>query len=204
MEILYEDNHVLALNKPAGIAVQAAKPGEEDLLSWLKQFLKVRDNKPGSVFVGLVHRIDRPVSGVVLFAKTSKGASRLSQQIRDGVIEKIYQAVVHGVPAPKIQRLTHRLEKTKHGKGYKALVVATGGDVCTLSFDTLAAQDAQSLLRIHLETGRFHQIRAQLAAVGHPIVGDTLYGSSKQLPHHEILLRAVSLSFNHVDRKSVV
>ena len=197
MEVLYEDNHVIVVNKPAGVAVQAAQKGEQDLLTLVKQFIKERVKKPGNVFLGLVHRIDRPVSGVILCAKTSKGASRLSAQMREGLIEKTYQAVVHGALQPKKARLEHFLSKVKHGTGYKA-VISPEGNQSVLEYEVIKSNKKYSLLSIHLETGRFHQIRAQLVAIGHPIVGDTLYGSSEHLKNDEIRLRAVKVSFNDV------
>jgi 23S rRNA pseudouridine1911/1915/1917 synthase len=197
MNIIYEDNHILVVNKPAGIAVQAAKKGEIDLLEEAKAFIKKRDNKPGNVFIGLVHRIDRPVSGLVMLAKTSKGASRLSEQMRNGNIEKTYQAVVHGTPSAEKEKLEHILAKVKHNNGYKAIVSRTG-DESILYYEVLKSEGQHSILDIELETGRFHQIRAQLAAIGHPIVGDTLYGSRDRLDRDEIKLRAVRLAFNDI------
>lgn len=199
MEIVYEDNHVIVVNKPSGIAVQAAKEGEEDLFFAVKKFIKERDNKPGNVFLGMVHRIDRPVSGLVMFAKTSKGASRLSGQMREGKINKQYEAVVHGKIENKKGRLENYLMKVKHNNGYKAIVTNDrNGDKSTLEYSVVETKGDYSRLMIDLETGRFHQIRAQLSHIGHPIVGDSLYGSKEKLPDNAIKLRAVKLSFNNV------
>lgn len=198
IDIVYEDNHIIAVNKPAGIAVQAAEKGERDLLERVKKYIKERDNKPGNVFLGLVHRIDRPVSGIVIFAKTSKGASRLSEQMRDGKIYKEYEAVVHGRMPEHKGRLVNYLSKLKQNKGYKAVVVKSGGDKAVLEYEVKTDDDKYSTLSIVLDTGRFHQIRAQLAETGHAIVGDTLYGSNEKLEHNAIMLRAVKCAFNHV------
>ncbi len=198
MTIIYEDNHVIAVNKPAGIAVQAAEKGEEDLFEMVKKFIKERDKKPGNVFLGMIHRIDRPVSGIVLFAKTSKGASRLSEQMRDGEIYKEYQAIVHGRMPNKKGKLVNFISKLKQNKGYKAVIVQHGGDKAILDYEVLEDGDAYSKLKIVLDTGRFHQIRAQLAETKHAIVGDSLYGSKEKFPDNAIKLRAVKCSFNHV------
>jgi 23S rRNA pseudouridine1911/1915/1917 synthase len=198
MDIVYEDNHVIAINKPVGIAVQAAEKGEVDLFEAVKAFIKERDKKPGNVFIGLVHRIDRPVSGIVLFAKTSKAASRLSEQMRDGKIYKQYEAVVHGRMPAKKGRLVNFLSKLKQNRGYKAVVVQRGGEKAVLDYEVIEDGDKYSRLKVVLDTGRFHQIRAQLAETGHAIVGDSLYGSKEKLEHNEIKLRAVRCAFNHV------
>jgi 23S rRNA pseudouridine1911/1915/1917 synthase len=197
-DIIYEDNHVIAINKWPGIAVQAAEKGEEDLFEALKKFIKERDNKPGNVFLGMVHRIDRPVSGIVLFAKTSKGASRLSEQMRDSEIYKEYQAIVHGRMPAKKAKLVNSLSKLKQNKGYKSIVVQRGGEKAILDYEVLEDGDSYSKLKVVLETGRFHQIRAQLAETGHAIVGDSLYGSKERLEDNAIKLRAVKCAFNHV------
>lgn len=198
LEVIYEDNHVIAVNKPAGIAVQSAQKGEEDLLSVVRTYLKEKYAKQGNVFVGLVHRIDRPVSGVVVFAKTSKGASRLSEQIRTGIFKKTYEAVVRGIIEVKEQTLEHRLLKVPYRQGYRAIVDEQHGDACRLHHNVLEVDSLhnQTKIRINLETGRFHQIRAQLSAIGYPIVGDTLYGDTERLPSDAILLRAVEVVFN--------
>lgn len=198
LEVIYEDNHIIAVNKSAGIAVQAAEKGECDLLEYVRSFIKKRDHKPGNVFIGLVHRIDRPVSGIVLFAKTSKGASRLSEQMRTHRIEKVYEAMVHGALSEKQATLVHYLQKVKQNKGYKAIVMQKGGDESRLHYKVVEEKDGRSRLVVDLETGRFHQIRAQLAATGHPIVGDSLYGSNEKLEDNAIMLRAVKCAFDHV------
>jgi 23S rRNA pseudouridine1911/1915/1917 synthase len=198
LDIVYEDNHIIAINKVPGIAVQAAEKGEADLFEAVKQLIKVRDNKPGNVYLAMIHRIDRPVSGIVLFAKTSKAASRLSEQMRDGDIEKVYEAIVHGIVREKKAKLVNLLSKLQQNRGYKAVVVQRGGDKAVLEYKVVDQKLDATKLSIALETGKFHQIRAQLAHIGHPIVGDSLYGSKEKLPDNAIKLRAVRCSFNHV------
>lgn len=198
MNIIYEDNHVIAINKPAGIAVQAAEKGELDLFEDLKQFIKVRDKKPGNVFLGIVHRIDRPVSGIVLFAKTSKAASRLSEQMRDGKIKKTYEAIVHGIVREKKAQLVDHISKLQQNRGFKAIIVKKGGDKAILDYKVIKEKLEGTKLAINLQTGKFHQIRAQLANIGHPIIGDSLYGSKDKFPDNAIMLRAVKCAFDQV------
>jgi len=202
IRILYEDNHLIAVYKPAGVLVQAGEGGHDDnTLYWkLRSFIKKRDNKPGNVFIGVLHRLDRPVSGVVLFAKTSKGAARLSEQFRNRTINKIYHAVVHGEMDPKSGKLENHISK----EGKQAVIGATG-DIAELVYETVKSSSKYSLLKIHLGTGKFHQIRAQLSHAGHPIVGDMKYGSTEKV-HDGIYLCATELEFTGAtdgDRHSV-
>jgi 23S rRNA pseudouridine1911/1915/1917 synthase len=195
-EILYEDNHVIVVNKPAGVLVQGDVSGEDCLFEQVKRFIKIRDNKPGNVFLGLVHRLDRNVSGVTLFAKTSKGASRLSEQFRLHTIEKKYHAWVAGVPLKKSATLTHFLLKNEQNN--KTAVYDSeirGAQYAELRYDIVKTVGDFSLLRIKLETGRPHQIRSQLGYIGHSVVGDGKYGSGISLPNEQIALVATSLSF---------
>lgn len=161
IRILYESNHLIAVFKEPGISTQSDEKGGESLLESVREFIRVRDRKPGNVFVGLVHRLDRAVSGIVVFAKTSKGASRLSEQIREREVKKIYHAWVDGHPDPASARLVGQVAGKEAG----------------LSYRTLKTHGALALLEVDLETGRKHQIRIQLSGIGHPIVGDKLYGS---------------------------
>lgn len=194
IKILYEDNHLIAVYKPAGVLVQAGRDVQYDdnTLYWqVKMFLKERDKKPGNVFLGILHRLDRNVSGIILFAKTSKGASRLSEQIRERTIKKIYHAVVIGkMDLPEatlknfIQKDQNSLKAIIGGPDYSIEI----GDEAILHYETLKSNDNYSLLKIELETGRFHQIRAQLSAIGHPIVGDIKYlPAGRQVAHPELL-----------------
>lgn len=195
IKVLYEDNHLIAVYKPAGVLVQKGDiDGHDDnTLYWqVKMFIKERDKKPGDVFLGVLHRLDRNVSGIILFAKTSKGAARLSEQIRERTIKKIYHAVIIGKIEPFVGTLEHNLRKDESSK--QAIVDSTG-DIAVLHYETIKSDNKYSLLKIELETGRFHQIRAQLSAIGHPIVGDIKYGAIEELPNHFIMLCATELDF---------
>jgi 23S rRNA pseudouridine1911/1915/1917 synthase len=199
LEVLYEDNHLIAVHKPAGILVQGNISGDITLLDVTKEYIKARYGKPGRVFLGLVHRLDRPVSGVVLFARTSKAASRMSEQFRSRGVEKIYWAVVHGRLNPADGLLVSYLKK-----GEKRVHVVDEGapeaQKAILSYKTLAIKADQSHLEISLHTGRKHQIRAQLSAVGCPVVGDVRYGASSPTGDRTIRLLARSLTFKHPTR----
>jgi 23S rRNA pseudouridine1911/1915/1917 synthase len=193
-KILYEDNHLIAVYKPAGVLVQADDKGEECLMDQVKKYLKEKYKKPGKVFLGLVHRLDRPVSGIVVFAKTSKGASRLSEQIRNGLMIKKYQALVEGKFKNKFGKLENYLEKDEKNLIAK-ISDSEHGKKAELEYKVLKSEKSTTLLEIILKTGRFHQIRAQLANVGHPIVGDVKYGSEIKYKRGEIRLCANYLKF---------
>ncbi len=196
LKILYEDNHLIAVFKPAGILTQGDASGAKNLMDEVKNYLKETYKKPGNVFLGLIHRLDRPVSGVILFAKTTKGASRVSAQFRNHEVKKIYQAVVEGIPAEKQATLKHYLLKNENTNTTKVFNEPTADtQEAFLSYKVLESKDNKSLLEVVLGTGRSHQIRAQLSSIGHPIVGDTKYGSKEKTPTGEIMLRAVSLTF---------
>ncbi|MFO7838371.1 MAG: RNA pseudouridine synthase [Desulfosalsimonadaceae bacterium] len=195
--VFYEDNHLLSLYKPSGLLVQADQTGDPSLLALSKAWLKKKYNKPGRVFLGLVHRLDRPVAGVVLFAKTSKAAGRLSGQFRSGTAEKIYTAVVEGVLRQPSGRLTHPIERLNGGSS-RIPDAATGKSrEARLEFEVTGTGAGRSLLHIRLETGRHHQIRAQLAYIGHPVLGDIRYGASAPLAEKQIALCATELSVIH-------
>lgn len=191
LKILYEDNHLVAIYKPAGVLVQPDKTGDRDLIAEVKEYLKEKYKKPGNVFLGLVHRLDRPVSGIVLFAKTSKGASRLSKQFREGSIEKIYHAVVEGKFNKNRGELINFLGKDIG----KRKAIAGIGKKAKLSYTVIKSNDKYSLLKILLETGKFHQIRAQLSLAGFPILGDVKYGAKESLPDKSIALCENSIYF---------
>jgi len=199
MKVLYEDNHLIAIYKPAGVLVQKGdRPGLDDnTLYWqVKMFLKERDKKPGNVFLGILHRLDRNVSGVVLFAKTSKGAARLSEQIREREISKTYHAVVVGQPKPDHGTLRNFISKDQI---VRKAMISDSGDEAILHYETVRSNDNYSLLKIKLETGRFHQIRIQLSEMGNPIVGDTKYlpigRQAVHLPDNSLALCATELRF---------
>ena len=189
MEILYEDNHIIAVYKPAGVLTQGDITGDESLMDMVKKYIKEKYNKPGNVFLGLVHKLDRPVSGIVLLAKTSKGASRLSEQFRNHEIEKTYYAIVSGKPKNGIIKSHILKDELK-----KKAIVGDKGQLAELSYKVISSNDKFSLLEVKPKTGRFHQIRAQLSSIGHPILGDKKYGG-KPLRDKTICLCAVSISF---------
>jgi len=191
IKVLYEDNHLIAVYKPAGILTQPDKSGDKSLLEEVKKYLKEKYKKPGNVFLGLLHRLDRPVCGIVLFAKTSKGASRLSEQFRNRRVEKIYHAVVIGKPKQKEGILVNYLVKDK----VNMKAVSGGEEKAELSYEVVKTNNKYSLLRIKLATGKFHQIRAQLSMAGFPVLGDIKYGAPSPLPDKSIALCATSLSF---------
>ena len=191
LNVLYEDNHLIAVEKPAGILTQGDRTGDACLMDEVKRYLKEKYKKPGNVFLGLVHRLDRPVSGIVLFAKTSKGASRVSEQFRNHEVEKIYHALVLGKPKEKKGILLDYISKDKAKRTAKI----GEGKLAKLYYEVVSSSDKHSLLKVRIETGKFHQIRSQLAAFGFPIVGDVKYGAPSVLPDKSICLCATSLSF---------
>jgi len=203
LHILYEDNHLIAVYKPGGVLVQGDVSREPSLLDMVKDYIKKQYNKPGKVFLGLVHRLDRPVAGVVVFARTSKSASRLSEQWRQRSINKIYWALVLGeMPLPS-GRLISYLKKRRQK------VSLTDGEhkraqEAALSYRTLLTRGKMSLLEVNLHTGRKHQIRAQLAAEGCPIVGDMKYGAPERREDGTICLMAKSLTFMHPTRPETI
>lgn len=197
-QIVFEDNHLLVINKKAGQLVQGDKTGDLSLLDLLKDFIKVRDQKPGNVFLGLVHRIDRPTSGLVIYAKTSKALSRLTQMVKNRDIKKTYWAVVPKVEIPHAQRLSHYLQKNeKNNKSTVFPKVTDGAKEAILNYEIIKTLDNFQLLEVDLETGRHHQIRAQLAKIGAPIKGDLKYGSPRSNPDGGIHLHARKLEFIH-------
>jgi 23S rRNA pseudouridine1911/1915/1917 synthase len=196
--LIYEDNHLLVVEKPVNIPSQADESNDPDLLSILKNDLKCRYQKPGQVYLGLVHRLDRPVGGVMVFAKTSKAAARLSAQIRGGEFQKTYLAVVYGLPEKLQGSLQHLL--FKDGRQNKVTVVATprpGAKEAVLDYEVLGERDGFSLVRIHLQTGRSHQIRVQFAATGHPLYGDQKYGGAYNKPGQQIALWSTRIRCLH-------
>jgi len=203
LQILYEDNLLVAVHKPGGILVQGDLSREISLMDMVKDYIKKKYNKPGKVFLGMVHRLDRPASGVVLFARTSKSASRLSAQWRQRSITKVYWALVHGKMKSPSGRLMSYLEK--RGKGV-SLVSGKhkGSQEAVLSYRTLEMGRNLSLLEINLHTGRKHQIRAQLGSEGCPIVGDVKYGAPAGRKDGTICLLAKSLTFMHPTRPETI
>ena len=201
INILYEDNHVLCVVKPANLPVQADNTKDEDLLTLVKQYLKEKYNKPGNVYLGLVHRLDRPVGGAMILAKTSKAASRLSESIRVRDIDKVYYAILDGVPKKQSDTLVDYL--TKDTKTNMVSVTnAKVGKKSILHYQVLATKNGHTLVEIHLETGRPHQIRVQFASRNLPLVGDQRYNKSAKKV--QIALWAVSLTFPHPTTKDKI
>ena len=198
MEIIYEDNHIIVVNKAHGEIVQGDKTGDTPLVETLKQYLKEKYNKPGNVFCGVVHRIDRPVAGLVIFAKTSKALTRLNEMLRKGEIKKSYRAVVQGKPETPAGTLVNFLKSdSARNKSYIVDEKTPDAKRCELDYNVVSYGDNYSALEVELKTGRKHQIRAQLAVMGHPIKGDLKYGARRSNPDGGISLQAFNLSFIH-------
>lgn len=205
MDIIYEDNHIIVVNKQPGEIVQGDKTGDTPLSELVKQYLKEKYNKPGNVFCGVVHRIDRPVGGLVIFAKTSKALTRLNEMLRKGEIHKTYWALVQGKPDKREDTLTNLL--VSNGALNKTFVASPGdpqAKECILKYRTIADGDNYTLLEINLLTGRKHQIRCQLSAIGHPIKGDLKYGARRSNPGGGISLIAQKIEFIHPVSKQPV
>lgn len=189
LQVISETNHFIVVIKPSGILSQADSTKDENMMCIVKAYLKEKYHKPGNVFLGLIHRLDRMTSGLMVFAKTSKGASRLSEQIRTHQFHKKYVAVVEG-NIEEGATLMHQLEKNE--KEVKSYVVKNGGKEAILHYEPLFHFESSTIIEVDLVTGRHHQIRVQLSAIGHPLKGDTLYGSKAKPP---FLLHAYYLSF---------
>ena len=199
--IIYEDNHLLVVEKAPNILSQEDRTGDLDMLTILKRDIKVRYNKPGNVYLGLIHRLDRPVGGVMVFAKTSKAASRLSEQIRNREFGKVYMAVIHGKPNRGRDKLVHYLLKDRRTNTVRCVQRdVPGGQRAILDYKLIESTGDLSLVKINLHTGRPHQIRVQFSAINHPLYGDRRYGSTAKrwgrgiaLWGHEIICRHPTL-----------
>jgi len=203
--ILYEDNHLMIVNKRVSHIVQGDKTGDASLDQLLKGFIKDRDNKPGEVFLGIPHRLDRPVSGAVVFAKTSKALSRMAGLFKEKEVEKIYHAIVEKCPQPDSGTLEHYITRnTKQNKSYIHDKEVQGSKHARLHYRKLASSDRYHLLEIVLETGRHHQIRAQLSGMGSVIKGDRKYGAKRTNPNGGISLHARRISFIHPVKKEQI
>ena len=199
--ILLEDNHLIIFNKRTGEIVQGDKTGDEPLSETLKAFIAQRDGKPGQVFMGVPHRLDRPVSGVCIFAKTSKALERLNQMLRDGEIHKTYWALVAQRPPKESDTLTDNLVRNEaQNKSY----VAKNGKEAKLKYTLIQTTDRYFLLEVELYTGRHHQIRCQLSHMGCPIKGDLKYGAKRSNPDGAISLMARRIQFIHPVKKTEV
>ncbi len=199
VDVLYEDNHLLALNKPAGLATQSSEHNSKNLEDDAKAYIKKAQNKPGSVFLHPIHRLDKTTSGIVLFAKTSKALSRLQEMMRAHTIKKTYIALASGKVEPLDGTLTHNLTHDD----FKARV-SKDGKPSTLHYKVLSYEKTNTLLEIDLETGRYHQIRAQFAAINHPLLGDTKYGAKAPFHKDLIALHAEKVTFIHPVTKDLL
>lgn len=202
IEVLYEDNHLIFVKKPCNMPVQADSSGDTDLQSAIKSYLKSKYNKPGEVYLGLVHRLDRPVGGVMVFCKTSKAAARISEQIRQNQMGKTYLAVVQG-SSPDGGTLSDYLIKNENTNTVSVCSAGlAGAKYAELSFETIGRKDGFSLVKIALKTGRSHQIRVQMKNAGFPLWGDNRYGSGK--PGQQIALWSCSISLIHPTKKEAM
>lgn len=198
MQIVYEDNHIIIVNKEPGEIVQGDKTGDEPLVEVLKRWIKEKYNKPGNVFCGVVHRLDRPVGGLVVFAKTSKALSRLNEMFRNGEVKKTYWALSRNRPQPEEGRLVHFITTTeRNNKSYASATEKAGSKKAVLTYRLIGTSDRYNLIEVNLETGRKHQIRVQLSAIGCPIKGDLKYGDRRSNPDGSISLIARRISFIH-------
>lgn len=197
IHILFEDNHLLVVEKPPNMLTQGDSTGDIDLLSALKEDMRIRYNKPGNVYLGLVHRLDRPVGGAMVFAKTSKAASRLSEQIRKNELEKKYLAVAFGRPEKPSGTLVNFLAKDESSNTVRVVINADEGKMASLEYSVLDFTQGMSLIEIKLHTGRSHQIRVQLSAMGHPLYGDQKYGMNLNKPGMQLALWSVEIGFTH-------
>ena len=205
LQVLFEDNHILIVNKRAGDITQADKTGDKPLSDVVKEYIKEKYNKPGDVFLGVVHRLDRPTSGVIIFARTSKALERLNKMLREKTIQKTYWAVVKNQPKKELDTLIHFLKKNpKNNKSTAYQNEITGSKKAILHYKTIKKLDNYSLLKIDLETGRHHQIRCQLSTIGSPIKGDLKYGFNRSNKDASIHLHARKINFIHpVSKESV-
>lgn len=205
MEVVYEDNHIIVVNKSSSEIVQGDKTGDESLSDTIKQYLKEKYAKPGNVFLGVVHRLDRPVSGLVVFAKTSKALARLNEMFRNGEVKKIYWAIVKQRPEVEEGELVHYLVRNeKQNKSYAYDREVKNSKKAVLHYRLIGCSQNYSLLEVELKTGRHHQIRCQLAKIDCPIKGDLKYGFPRSNPDGSISLVARRISFIHpVSKKPI-
>ena len=203
--ILYEDNHLLMVEKPINVPVQEDNSRDQDLLSILKNYIKVQYNKPGNVYLGLVHRLDRPVGGAIVFAKTSKAASRLSNELRKQKLYRTYLAIIHGIPSKKEGELRDYLWKDRN-KNIVYAVDAKKKDAkeAILNYKVIKTINNKTLVQIQLKTGRSHQIRVQFANQNLPLYGDQKYGQKFNKPGQQIALWASKLSVKHPTKDEII
>ena len=205
MNVVYEDNHLIIVYKEAGEIVQGDKSGDEPLSEMVKQWIKEKYQKPGNVFLGVVHRLDRPVAGLVIFARTSKALTRLNEMFRNGDIHKTYWAIVQQPPIESESTLTDWLVRnTQQNKSYAYNMPAPMAKKSILHYKTISSTERYTLLEVNLMTGRHHQIRCQLANIGCPIKGDLKYGAARSNPDGSICLLSHKVDFVHpVSKKKI-
>lgn len=205
MTVVYEDNHIIIVNKTASEIVQGDKTGDVPLSETVKQYLKEKYHKPGNVFIGVTHRLDRPVSGLVVFAKTSKALSRLNEMFKNSEVKKTYWAIVKQTPPETEGELVNYLVRNeKQNKSYAYDTERPGSKKAVLHYRLIARSDNYSLLEVDLKTGRHHQIRCQLAKMGCPIKGDLKYGFPRSNPDGSICLHARRVRFVHPVSKELI
>jgi 23S rRNA pseudouridine1911/1915/1917 synthase len=205
MTVVYEDNHIIIVNKTASEIVQGDKTGDVPLSETVKQYLKEKYHKPGNVFIGVTHRLDRPVNGLVVFAKTSKALSRLNEMFKNSEVKKTYWAIVKQTPAETEGELVNYLVRNeKQNKSYAYDTEKPGSKKAILHYRLIARSDNYSLLEVDLKTGRHHQIRCQLAKMGCPIKGDLKYGFPRSNPDGSICLHARRVRFVHPVSKELI
>lgn len=205
MKVLYEDNHIIVINKEAGEIVQGDKTGDASLCDTMKQYLKEKYAKPGNVFIGLPHRLDRPVSGIVVFAKTSKALERLNRMFSEGAVKKIYWALTKGIPNPTEAEINSWiLRNEKMNKSFSYPKEVKGAKRALLHYRLAAASQNYNLIEVELKTGRHHQIRCQLSSIGCPIKGDLKYGAQRSNPDGSISLHARYIEFTHPVSKELI
>jgi 23S rRNA pseudouridine1911/1915/1917 synthase len=198
MDVVYEDNHIIIVNKAPGEIVQGDKTGDTPLVDIVKAWIKEKYNKPGNVFCGVVHRLDRPVGGLVVFAKTSKALSRMNEMFRNGDVHKTYWAISRNRPPKDEDLLTHYITTVERtNKSYASTTPKNGAKEARLKYRLIAAGERYNLIEVNLLTGRKHQIRVQLSAIGCPIKGDLKYGDKRSNPDGSISLIARSINFIH-------
>tara|TARA_X000001036_G_scaffold57075_2_gene46808 strand:- start:4397 stop:5083 length:687 start_codon:yes stop_codon:yes gene_type:complete len=204
-DILFEDNHLIVVNKMSGVLVQKDKTGDKSLSDHIKSYIKVKNKKPGNVFLGVVHRIDRPTSGVIVFAKTSKALSRLNKQFVDRKVNKKYLAITNNINCLSSDKLKNWIIKnTKQNKSYIHSSPIPGSKIAILRYSLIKELNNYSLLEVIIETGRHHQIRAQLSNIGLTIKGDLKYGSKRSNKDGSIDLHAYKIIFNHPVTKNKI
>ena len=205
MEVVYEDNHIIIVNKQSGEIVQGDKTGDRPLSDMVKQYIKEKYQKPGAVFLGVVHRLDRPVSGVVVFARTSKALTRLNKMFAEGEVHKTYWAIVRNAPRASEGTLEHWLVRNEQqNKSYAYDSEKPNAKKAILRYRVIGHGDNYSLLEVNLMTGRHHQIRCQLAKMGCPIKGDLKYGAPRSNPDGSISLMARRIAFDHPVSKTPI